>query len=97
MPTKAELVEQLLDTFGLTCPLCRKRQATNLHHVICRARTSKKHPAWWLQDERNLLLVCVECDSPMLHTKAGIARCIAIQRERYPLLDFTCEPWGGYL
>ena len=97
MPTKVELVEQLLDTFDLACQLCGKGTATNEHHILPRSRTSRKHPAWWLNDERNLLLVCVECDSPMLHTKAGIARCIAIQRARHPEWDFTCEPWGVYL
>lgn len=95
--TRAGLLERMLDLWGQTCPLCRRGQATNEHHIIPRSRTSRKHPAWWLNDERNLIVVCVECDSPMLHTPDGIRRCLVIQIQRYPGLDFHCAPWGPYI
>lgn len=94
---KQQLVQRLMDEDDMVCPLCRERAVTSLHHIIPRSRTSKRRPAWWLWDERNLLMVCAHCDTAMLHTVKGIRRCIAAQLEKHSDWDYSTRPWSPYL
>jgi len=91
---------------NFACPFC-PGYATIGHHIIPRVRTSKKHPASWLNDPRNVLWVCVECHYTGvdvgglykldLHTKEGIRLCIQKQMGLHPGWDFGESPWGKYL
>ncbi len=94
---KRELIDEVEARWGLVCPLCRAQYVTSLHHIIPRARTSHKHEAWWLWDERNLLLICYVCDNAMLHTRPGIIRCLRIQADRHPEWDLSIDPWREYV
>ena len=93
---KQTILDETEEMWGLVCPLCKQGYVTTLHHIIPRSRTSKKHEAWWLWDKRNLLLICVPCDTAMLHTRQGIIRCIAIQKARHPNWDYSVAPWQEY-
>jgi len=105
---KRELAEGKLNAGdGFVCPFGCQRAVGVLHHIIPRSRTSKKHPATWLQDSRNLLWTCFEChysgveieghETVHLHTVAGIKLCIEKQQQMHPEWDYDDLPWRPYL
>lgn len=79
------------------CQLCGERQAAHGHHIIPRARTSKRHPVAWLNDRRNVIFICTECHTDDLHTRGGIMRCVARMQEIYPDWEYKALPWGAYV
>lgn len=75
------------------CALCG-RPATDLHHIVPRSRTSRKHPAEWLNDPRNLIALCQGCHSNDRPTRV---RCVQVMRERHKDWDYNVAPWAEYL
>ena len=104
---KHELAEGKLDVQDdFVCPFC-PGYASIGHHIVPRSRTSKKHPANWLNDPRNVLWVCAQCHfcgieveghkTVHLHTLPGIKLCIEKQQELHPEWDYDELPWRPYL
>ena len=91
------------------CPFCGRYMTEAVqHHIIPRSVTNRKHPAQWLNDERNLLDVCFGCHDEgvvvegregrlNLHTKLGKKLCCEKQKELHSDWDMGVRPWGAVL
>jgi hypothetical protein len=78
------------------CQVCGDRLAVDEHHIIPKSRTSKKHPATWVNDKRNLILLCRDCHDDG-QTVSMRKMCIIRMMELHPDWDYDVSPWKEYI